>query len=153
MRTKLYLAVVLVLTSAIAYIVVRDPDYDCAAKFNVEGQDIVREEGSSPDGWTSKKRISTFITGALVSTSVAISHVKFFTNLRGDGKYRFEYSPNMTSIRVEVNQQLLYEGVPIPSLVATAGEIAVEPRWTGDEMGIKISDQCSVGSFLESFFR
>jgi len=150
----MYLVVVLVLALTIAYFVVRDSDYDCAATHSIEGQYIVGEEGKSSGGKTNLTGMNTSLTGFLVSTSMALtSPASFLTNLRGKGKYRFEYSPNVTRIRVKVNQQLLYDGVPIPSLDAAAGQIEVEPHWTGNKMRIEISDQCSFGSFAESFFR
>jgi hypothetical protein len=154
MRAREYFVAILVLAATTAYFVVLDPGYACSVKHGVVGQDIAREYGKSFGGKSGISGTNTSQTGFLVSTSMTLSSpTSFFTNLRGEGKYRFKFSPNVTRIEIKVNRQLMYEGYPIPLLDTAAGKVEVEPHWTGDRMEIEISDQCSFNSFAKSFFR
>jgi hypothetical protein len=80
---------------------------------------------------------------------------KFSANLHGDQNFKFRFSDNVTTMRIWLGSEQIYEGPPIKSYDATGkrrNPISVEAQWTGKTVSIEIIDECSIGSLLRSFF-
>jgi len=77
----------------------------------------------------------------------------YSVNLRGTRHFRFDYSANITNVRLRLGKREIYTGPPITTYDASAYAslpLTVVLQSTGNEFSIHVSDQCSFGSFIAS---
>jgi hypothetical protein len=75
----------------------------------------------------------------------------FQFNLRGDGKYLFRYSDNVSKIGLWSEQTKVYEGPPIATFSVGKGKLGIDIHAEGSTL-IEATSRCSIGSFVKSFF-
>lgn len=64
----------------------------------------------------------------------------------GDGHYSFEFSSNVTKIRLALKGETLYEGPPIKTFDASKkprGTLDVEFQWSGKDLTLTVADACA----------
>ena len=115
------------------------PTWDCRAKMELKNATF--GQGSRAGITTSSK-----VSGSLITVSGGPSD--FYVNLRGNGRYRFEYSSNVSAIRLFIRDSLVYSGAPLTSYVGR-GDVRIEPQWTGENVSIEVMDNCSPGSIVK----
>lgn len=90
-------------------------------------------------------------TGTLFSGSVMIFPVAFAIHLRGRGEQVFEYSPNISEVKILVEGVERYRGPPLQRL-NEKGSLVVVPQWHGEVVWIAVQDRCSCASVVGAGF-
>jgi hypothetical protein len=93
--------------------------------------------------------------GLLFRTAGSYGPVSITPELRGPRHFHFEFSRNITNVRLSMGNLDLYDGPRIESFDASEasdrGYLKIEPRWSGDAFSLKVRDECTLQTFLASF--
>ena len=104
---------------------------------------------SYPDGGTSEHT-----SGFAVRTEGLVGKpLKGGVTVRGDGKYKLQFSKNVDKIRLLSGAAELYAGAPVESYTVPRGPFSIELQTTASPSvtQVSIAGSCSVKSLWQSF--
>ena len=145
-RTRTIVFVTLCLIGAYALLTA---PIGCGLDFRAKGR--VTETGSL----STSQQVG--LNGLLFTFAGGWSPVSVTPTLRGPRHFEFAFSENVENVRLLIDGVTLYDGPRIESFDASGmghkGFLTIVPRWTGDTFTLKVSDKCTLGTVLGSFFR